>query len=196
MVFTQYSWQYNVQETYYHCTMLKNVVIPWYFCVIVQFRFLYKVFVGKITPNIVFRVKKVTCKPLDRGQNSTRCTSLRKLLGIFTVMMRNTNTDSSPNAQSLSHLVSSITDDKPAVFSSTSKSKNTHLLLICRRALSFQDAIGREMEKHPMLVVLNSRTRARTRIHLHALHPAARELQASSARDETRHGRRCFKNEL
>lgn len=82
-------------------------------------------------------MKKVTCKPLDKGQKSTRCTSLRKLLGIFTVslMMRNTNTDYSPNAPSLSHLVSSITDDTP-VFSSTSKSKNTHLLLFYRRVLS------------------------------------------------------------
>lgn len=96
--------------------MLKNVVIPWYFCVTVLFQFLYQVSVGKIRPNIVFRVKKVTCKPFDKGQKSTRCTSLRKLLGIFTVslMMRNTNTDSSPNAPSLSHLVSSITDDTPA----------------------------------------------------------------------------------
>lgn len=128
------------------------------------FQFLYTVSVGKIRPNIVFRVKKVTCKPFDKGQKSTRCTSLRKLLGIFTVslMMRNTNTDSSPNAPSLSHLDSSITDDTP-VFSSTSKSKNTHLLLFCRRVLSFQDAIGRAMEKHLMLVVLNSRTRAASR---------------------------------
>lgn len=108
--------------------MLKNVVIPWYFCVTVLFQFLYQVSVGKIRPNIVFRVKKVTCKPFDKGQKSTRCTSLRKLLGIFTVslMMRNTNTDSSPNAPSLSHLVSSITDDTP-VFSGTSKSKKIHI---------------------------------------------------------------------
>ncbi len=28
---------------------------------------------------------KVTCRPLDRGQKSTRCINLRKLLGIFTV---------------------------------------------------------------------------------------------------------------
>jgi len=40
--------------------------------------------VGKLFPNIVIRVNKVTCKPLDKGQKSTKCTSLRKLLGIFT----------------------------------------------------------------------------------------------------------------
>ncbi|KAL1253340.1 hypothetical protein QQF64_018033 [Cirrhinus molitorella] len=43
------------------------------------------------------------------------------------------------------------------------RAKNTHLLLFYRHVLSFLDEIGRAMEKHPMLVVLNSRTRARTR---------------------------------
>lgn len=136
--------------------------------------------------------EKVTCRPLDKGQKSTRCTSLRKLLGIFTVtlMMHNTNKDCSPNTPSLSHLVSSITGGAPAVFSSAHKSENTHLLLFYRHLLSFRDAIGRAMEKHPMLLELNSRTRA------HALHPETRELQASSSRDEMRRGQRCVKNQL
>lgn len=181
MVFTQYSCKYNARK---HIIMVPCPKTWWYhgtFVLLCYFNLFIRFSFRKIWPNIVFRVKKVTCKPLDKGQKSTRCTSLRKLLGIFTesLMMRNTNTDSSSNAPSLSHLVSSITDDTPAVFSSTSKSKNTHLLLFYRRVLSFQDAIGRAMEKHPMLVVLNSRTRARTRIHLHALHPETRELQAS-----------------
>lgn len=89
-------------------------------------------------------------------------------------MIHNTNKHCPPNTPSLSHLVSSITGGAPAVFSSAHKSENTHLLLFHRHVLSFRDAIGRAMKKHPMLLLLllNSRTRA------HALHPETRRASS------------------
>lgn len=104
-----------------------------------------------IRKNIVLITKhclsseKLTCRPLDKGQKSTRCTSLRKPLGIFTVtmMMYNTNKDCSPNPPSLSHLVSSVPGGATAVFSSIHRAKiliYTYFIAMCFR-LGMQSAV-------------------------------------------------------
>jgi len=124
---------------------------------------------------------KVTCRPLDKGQKSTRCISLRKLLGIFTV------TQIKIALQTRLHFLISSPPLQPAP---PAERKYTFTLVLSPCA--FVSRWNRPCDgetSHAAGAQLKD-THARTRCI-----QETRELQASSSRDEKRRGQRCVKKQ-